>query len=208
MSQFQDLAINEWHQKTLSTDFLIRSDAADNFPDHVNSSEVAQTLIRMLDDDSDLVRTSSAESLSFFRLDEVRSALWRRFEIETSDLVKGYLISSIGEVGDMRDWSSLMELSESSHITRVQTNALVGMQRLCSRFTTMRLRDIVVAQPEDLGTSVTSLLVYLHVFWLRDIPDFVNNVEPVAKEDSQLWIDDLEKLRSVTNQLREFADAG
>jgi HEAT repeat protein len=196
----EDVSMEEWRVFATSDDPLVRCDAAENFPEVGDRNEVASVLISMLEDEDELVRTEVAESLAFFKLDAVREALWRRFDVEISDLVKGYLISSIGEVGDMRDFPSLLELSESSQNGFVGPNVLAGMQRLVSRYAVGKLCTQLEAAPDRSGPAITSLMVFLHVFWLQDVAGFVSETEPFLNREHRIWVDQFTALKTLAEE--------
>ena len=170
-------SFEEWKQRTKSDDNLDRVEAAENFPVSEDRHQVAGVLVSMLDDIDELVRTEAAEQLAYFRLEFVREAIWRRFGIEQSDLVRGYLVRSIGEVGDLRDLQTLLSLSELSQPVRIRFNALSSLQLLITRHVTQNLGALVKAYPDEAGSMVTSLMNYLQISWLQNVEEFVDDTK-------------------------------
>lgn len=202
-SKRESVTFEEWVKRTMSNEPLDRCEAVEQFPELEDETQVAGILVSILDDEDELVRVEAAEQLAFFELEPVRQALWLRLSIEESELVKGYLLSSIGQVGDLRDLQPLLELSESPS-SRVQWNALVGLHRLVSRHVTQKLRGLVNASPRESGPPITALMVFLHVFWLRNIEEFVDDTESVLDPTDGIWAGRMTSLKRILKQLDEF----
>jgi HEAT repeat protein len=153
----------EWKKRTNSEDNLDRVDAAEDFPDTEDPTQVASVLVSMLDDVDELVRTEAADQLAYFHIEFVRNAILSRLEIEASELVRGYLIQSIGEVGDMRDLQLLRSLTEQVQPIRIRFCAFSGLNRIVSRYVTQGLSDLVKKHAKEAGHPITNVLFDLHL---------------------------------------------
>jgi HEAT repeat protein len=92
-----------WRAALASDEPLDRCDAAAAPPGDVAPDRVVAALIPLLEDPSELVRASVAESLGLYPGTDAARALRAHVAAETDALARAYALSSLGLVGSLRD---------------------------------------------------------------------------------------------------------
>lgn len=122
-----------WCAALASDEALDRCDAAESPPGDVAPARVVSALIPLLDDPSDLVRASAAESLGLYPGTEAAKALRAYVTAETDALARAYALSSLGLVGSLGDVDVLLGALAQDEPPHVEIYALAGLHELVRR---------------------------------------------------------------------------
>jgi HEAT repeat protein len=119
-----------WKALLSSADSSDRSEAADIVPEGGEAAEVVRDLMNTLRDPVPLVRTCAADTLGYFECEEARQALRARLALETDELARAYVLSSLGEIGQIKDLRPIIDVLTSDTPKMIRAHAAYGLLAL------------------------------------------------------------------------------
>jgi len=186
-----------------SKDVCERADTIEDFPLDHPKTIIAEHLIHLLNDKEMLVRLAAAETLGCFGMDIVRVALRESVVAEKDNLPKGYMISSLGMIGEIQDLKMLLNMLREERNTDIVSHIYVGIALVSRRIAIKYLiRNLNNESPTTRKSSINELLfLYQNVY----LPDVIMAIEGEvsSKEDPQ-DVDGFKAALSKFKALEEF----
>jgi hypothetical protein len=125
------MKFEDWKNLMLSSDVSDRTDAADELPDDGDDEDVVALLNHALQDDDELVRTCAAGSLGNCCTKSARHALRAAIPSESDEIALGYMLGSLGMIGEEEDFETLVRrFTDQSLPRRVRINSAEGIAHL------------------------------------------------------------------------------
>lgn len=119
-----------WKVLLNSAESADRSEAADVVPEGAESAQVVRDLANALGDPVPLVRTCAADTLGNFECDDARQALRAQLSAETDVLTRAYVLSSLAQIGQIRDLRLIIDALTSDAPGMIRAHAAYGLLEL------------------------------------------------------------------------------
>jgi hypothetical protein len=147
-----------WKSMIQSRNAEVRSTAADNPPELGEDKEIVRLLAAVLqNDEDDHARTCAADSLGYFHLDSARDALRIAVFKEKNEVALGYVITSLGMIGELGDLILLVsKLDPTSSHKRSQCATREAI--LCITAAIFPREMYEVAQGEDKSAEAAAVM--------------------------------------------------
>lgn len=165
-------SIKKWLTNIHSNDEFVAIDALDNIPK--TSIDLSSDLIDLArsENTSELVRQAAVEALSNFDTEKVRDCLRNLIINEQSDLVKEYAISSLGEIGNLKDLKFIIDIIEKKISDEVLVHVYLGIFLAAKNVAIKELLSIMKNGDDIIKSSSINALKYMLLsFCSEDICD-------------------------------------
>jgi HEAT repeat protein len=119
-----------WKALLSSANSADRSAAADVVPEGAEPAQVVRDLTKSLGDSDPFVRTCAADTLASFECEEARQALRAQLAVETDELARAYVLSSLAKIGQIGDLRPIIDALTSDTPKMVRAHAVCGLLEL------------------------------------------------------------------------------